>query len=237
MKSDTAIFGGILALIIFAHACFSYCPAHASGITHLLLQGNGGGYAVLPQNDQATDLEYNARRMLAQLGAAQAGYAIDHGDETYAWLHSLTREGYLAPHASGRTLVNSYSITFYLPSARGGFTIIAEPRSFDLRSFMITENMNVTPLSPTVIENPDDDWATVRAMEDTLLYDYGGYDYLNSFLLYSYDPPLGLRLNREKTSYVLFAYKEEDGLLVPDDELVYIDNLSSYMIGDTRNEY
>lgn len=235
MKSDIPIFLGILALIVFGHACFNYNPAQAAGFTRLLLQGAGAGYMVDSSNDRATDLEYNARRVLAQLGSAQISYSLDHGDDTYAWLHNLIREGYLAPNESGGTLVNSYSITFYLPSARGGFTLVAESRNLDLRSFLITENQDVVPLTPTVIENPNDDWATVRAMEETLYYDYGGYDYLNSLFLYSYNPPLGLRLNLEKTGYILFAYKEEDEILVPDDELIYIDNLSSFMIGDTRS--
>lgn len=238
MKSDLQILLGIFALIIFGHACFNYSPVKAAGLTHLLLQGNGeGGYAVMPSNGQATDLEYNARRTLSQLGSAQASYSANYGADTYGWLQNLVRDGYLSPNESGATLVNSYSITFYLPSERQGFTIIAEPKSFDVRPFMITENMNVVPLSPAIIENPDDDWATVRAMEDTLLYDYGGYDYLSSFLLDNYNPPLGLRLNREKTSYMLFAFNEVDEALLPNDELVYIDNLSAFMNGDTRSGY
>jgi len=237
MKSDFPIFFGILALIIFGHACFNYSPAKAAGITHLLLQGNGTGYAVMPSNDQATDLEYNARRTLAQLGTAQASYSSQSIVQKYAWLQNLIRGGYLAPNESGATLVHNYSITFYLSKEREGFTIIAEPKSFDLRPFMITENMNVVPLSPSITENPNDDWATVRAMEDTYLYDYGGYDYLSPFLLNNYNPPLGLRLNRERTSYVLFAYDEDVETPMPNDELVYIDNLSSFMNGDTRLGY
>jgi hypothetical protein len=158
-------------------------------------------------------------------------------DGTYGWLHNLVRDGYLAPNKSGGTLVNSYSITFYLPSARDGFTLIAEPDSLDLRSFMIDENLDVVPVTPSVLEDPNSDWMTIRAMEDTLHGDYGSYDYLNSFLLFSYNPPLGLRLNLEKTSYIIFAFKEEDEVLSPDDTLVYVDNLSSYMIGDTRAGY
>lgn len=237
INKDIPIFLGILALIIFGHACFNYNPALARGLPQLLLQGNGGGYASEPVNERATDLEYNARRMLYQLGSAEAGYSEYYNKGTYAWIQNLVNDGYLQPNDSGATLVNSYSMTFYLSDGHLGFTIVAESNDFDLRSFLIDENQLVVPITPVVMEDPDESWTFIRELESTLYYDYGGYDYLNSLLLLNYDPPLGLRLNRERTGYLLFEFAEADEVLVPNDELHYISNLTSYMLGDTRPGY
>jgi len=235
--SDVSIFCGLIALIVFGHATMWRRPAHAGALSPLMLQGTGAAYMsyAAPVNERATALEYNARWALLELGAAESGYASSRPDASYAYLQELVTAGYLQPNQTGRSLASSYSITFYINSSRQGFTLVAEPLDIDLRPFMLTENQQVVLLTPSVYGDPNEAWATVRQMENSLLYDKGRYDFLNSLQLIGYDPPLQVRLNRERTSYALHSLiADPEGEFYVDDSLIYIGNFASYMLGDIR---
>jgi len=233
--SDIAIFSGIIALVIFAHFCVAGSPARASGHRPLLLQGGGMTYAE-PVNNRLSELEFNARTTLSYLGQAQQSYASSHADWRYVWLQDLVNSGYLQPNATGRTLTASYSITFYIPPDQSGFSLIAEPLELDLRSWMITENQDVLLLTPSVMDDPDENWAEVRSMQLDNLYEYGHYEYINTLMLWSYTPVLQCRYNRELTSYLLTALTEDYMRgFIPDDSLIYISSYASYLVGDVRD--
>ena len=72
--SDLTILFGLIARILFSHIATSPPPASASVVNPLRMQGAGPGYAPLI-NERATELEYEARYALYELGAAQVSYA------------------------------------------------------------------------------------------------------------------------------------------------------------------
>ncbi len=235
---DISLICGLIALIVFGHvSLLQKNAAHAGNQANLKLQGAGFScYSYSVQvNEQSMALEYNARRKLYELGAAQASYSSYVTNGKYAWLQELVTTGYLRPNDSGATLIPRYSITCYLTSGRRGFTLVAEPQDFDLRSFMLTENQQVVLLTPTVEGDPNEDWESVRRMETEFAYEKGYYDYLDALQLLSYDPPLQVRINRERDRYVIHRLREhpEAGYVV-DDSLMYSLVFASYMIGDTR---
>ncbi len=233
-KTDIAIFCGIAALILFGHTLLVSGPANASGLAPLLMQGAGFSYMPIV-NQNASQLEYNARDMLYTLGSAQLSYATNVTNGKFAELQELKNIGYLQPNVTGGLLVGEYSITFYMPRNKRGFTLVAEPDNFDLRAFMITENQDVVLITPTVLPDPTEAWGTVRAMESEALHNTNRYDYFLGMQLLSYDPPLQIRLNAERTSYSLHSLLEggQYGFTL-DESLVYIDSFASYLAGDTR---
>ena len=229
--SDIAVLSGFGALVVFC--ILTQVPASASGTPFggLIFQGTGSLYSV-PVNDRATLLEYACRDRLYELGSAQAGYAMYISNGSYAYLDDLIVEGYLQPNVSGRSLCSGYSISFFLPPAKRGFTLVAEPTDFDLRAFMITENLRIVTLTPSVDDDPNRDWTDVRELESDRLYAYGSYRFLSTEELISFDTPLQIRLNREVTNYALVSYHEdEQGNWVPDDSLVYFSGMSAYLRG------
>ena len=232
--TDLAVLCALIALIVFGHAAMSGRTAHAAPSASLLMQGAGVSYE-LQINEHATDLEYNARDTLAMLGSAQMAYAANTSSGKYAEIDQLLRAGYLQPNQSGRTMVSGYSISFYLPGGRRGFSLIAESHDFSLRSFLISENQEVILLTPSVLGDPNSSWETVRAMESELQYTEGRFDFLHGLQLLNYDPPLQVRLNAERTQYLLCSFKtDENDLFDIDDSIIYMSSLRSYMIGDTR---
>ena len=123
--SDIAIVGGIIALIIFAFLTRLDSPARGTSVPVLFMQGGGVSYGAAV-NDRATELEYACRDKLYELGGAEAGYAQYVASGKYAYLDELIYQGYLTPNVSGGTLVSGYSISFYLPPGKRGFTLVAE---------------------------------------------------------------------------------------------------------------
>lgn len=235
--SDISIISGLLALIVFGHLSMWRSAACAGGFPSLQLQGTGSSYASYfePVDERLSQFESNVQNMLYELGAAEYSYAASRPEGKYGYLNDLAHYGYVMPNQTGRTLVSNYSITFYLPSGRRGFTLIAEPESVELRSFMITENQVAVLMTPTVLGDPSEDWESVRAMMGSYLQERGYYDYLAPMQLLSYTPPLQIRLNRERTRYVIHQLKENPDVgFIPDEELVYISTYASYMYGDTR---
>jgi len=233
--SDTAIFCGLLALIVFGHFSMAGSRANASGLYPLLLQGAGAVYGITV-NERASDVEENARLALRQLGSAEMAYASGESSSgRFAWLHELHQAGLLPPNLTGRTITTGYSITFYLPQGKRGYTLIAEPLEYDFRSFMLTENQQIVLLTPSVMTDPTEGWQTVRAMESEVRNDTGRLDYFRGLEFFNYDPPLQVRLNVEQSRYTLhrFIENEDTGWLI-DDSLVYADTFASYMVGDTR---
>jgi len=233
--SDLAFVCGMLSLIVFSHVVLSGYSADASPMSPVLMQGGGVSYN-LQVNERATDLEYNARRMLLSLGSAQLSYAASTSSNRFADLHELLSAGYIQPNLTGGTMVSGYSVSFYLPSGKRGFTLTAESQDFTLRSFLMTENQRVVLLTPAVLSDPTEAWETVRAMESELYYTEGSYKYLQSLMLLNYDPPLQVRINAEKSNYILSSLVvADDGFYAVDDSLIYFSSFMSYMIGDTRS--
>ena len=233
--SDIAIFCGIAALILFGHSVIADRSANAAGLTPLLMQGSGISYLPVV-NENASQLEFNAREMLYTIGSAQLSYATNVANGRYAELQELKNIGYLQPNVTGGLLVGSYSITFYLPQNKHGFTLVAEPDTLDLRPFMITENQDVVLLTPSIMTDPTEAWETVRAMESEMLYDTNRYGFFNGLQLLNYDPPLQVRLNAEQTSYALHSFSEGGTYgFTLDESIVYIDSFASYLAGDTRD--
>ena len=232
---DVTIYCGLLALVIFSLICISKQPASASVLHPLLLQGGGMAYGQ-PVDENVGPLESNARMVLYELGSAEASYSSRHSRGEYTFLQDLMYTGLVLPNNTGSTLAQNYSITFYLPPGRRGFTLIAEPKQNNLRPFMITENQDVVLLTPSVMNDPTEDWAEVRDIELNNLCETGRYNYISSLQLINYDPILDVRLNREMTRYVIHSLiNDPTGRYFLDDSLVYVDAFAAYMIGDTRN--
>lgn len=233
--SDVAIICGLFGLVVFGHFTLAGNRANATGLYPLLMQGQGASYGITV-NEQASNMEENARLALRQLGSAQLAYASgESGHGRYAWLHELHQSGYLPPNLTGRTITTGYSITFYLPQGKRGFTLIAEPLDFDYRPFMLTENQGIVLLTPSVMADPTESWQTVRTMESEVRNESGRFDYFQGLQFLNYDPPLQVRLNVEQTRYSLHSFLEgEESGWVLDDSLIYSDVFASYMIGDIR---
>lgn len=235
--TDISIISGLLALIIFGHLTMWRGSAQAGSFPTLQLQGTGSAYASYsePVNERLGEFERNVREMLYDLGAAEYSYAASRPEGRYGYLDELVQHGYMMPNQTGSTLVANYSISFYLPGGRRGFTLVAEPESLDLRSYMLTENQQVVLITPTVMDDPSEDWETVRNMMGNFMEERGYYDYLGPMQLLSYTPPLQIRLNRERTAYIIHQLMENpEAGFIPDEELVYISSYASYMYGDTR---
>jgi hypothetical protein len=231
--TDGAIVCGLIALIVFAHLTLSDRPASATGLRPLLLQGEGMSYGITV-NENAGQTEYNARYALLQIGSAEAAYASSHSSGQFAWLHELHSSGYIPPNQTGRTIITGYSIAFYLPQGKHGFTLIAEPLDFAYRPFMLTENQEVVLLTPSVQSDPTESWETVRTMESEARQDGGLYDYFAGLQLFNYNPPLQVRLDIDRARYVLHSFIELDSGYKLDESLVYYEPYVSYMVGDTR---
>ncbi len=232
--SEITIIAGALALIVFCCLSTIERPAYGAPLGRLLRQSNGIAYTV-PVNERLTLLEYSCRSTLLQLGAAEAGYSSYVTRGKYAYLHELKLEGYLQPNMTGRTLTSDYSITFFLPPGKRGFTLVAEPTDFRLRGFMLTENQRVIPLTPSIEDDPNEDWAEVRELLLDSLYKFGRYESPSTVSLLMRDTLLQVRLNLERTEYALLSLIEnpESGFL-PDDSFLYITPFGGYVRGDTR---
>lgn len=225
---------GLVALMAFGYLAAIRKPARANALRPLLLQSSGTTYGE-PVNERLTPIEQGCRRVLAQIGVAELDYAAENQADVYGYLQDLVLDGYVQPNATGRSFAPSYSITFYLSPARRGFTLIAEPQIAELRPLMLTENQRVVPLTPTIEGDPNDDWQTVRESQWDRFFTQGYYDFITTAELLQYDTNLQLRLNRERTEYVLLTLEEtEPGLWAPDDSFLYVSAFASYMLGDTR---
>jgi len=232
--SDVTIACGLISLIVFAHVALTGRSASAAPTSPLLMQGEGVSYE-MQVNENATNLEYNARNTLSMLGSAQMSYAASTSSGRYGELSELLSAGLLQPNQTGGTMVSGYSISFYLPPGRHGFTMTADAVDLTLRSFLLTENQKVVLLTPSVESDPNESWKTVRLMESELYGSEGRYDFLHGIPLINYDPPLQVRMNSERTNYVINAFiVGEDGMYTVDDSLIYSSAFMSYMIGDTR---
>ncbi|MFH1677119.1 MAG: hypothetical protein ABIC40_08850 [bacterium] len=231
-----AIFG----LIILGHVLTFNREARASGVSPLLLQSTGSAYSSYgaTPKDQLAPVENQCRDMLYQIGASEMGYAQYVSKGKFAYLHELKLAGYLQPNASGGTLVGNYSITFFLPPGRLGFTLFAEPLNFELTPMMIDENQNVVNLVPTNEGDPNEDWADLNGLEKGYYFTNGFYYYPPFPIMADYETPIQVRLNAEKSEYVIFQFlkTEAEGPMkrMPDDSLIYISRYLTYLVGDTR---
>lgn len=231
-SQDISIACGIIALLVFAHISMSGGSANASPAGRLLMQGTGVAYGGLPVDERLGAMEDQARKMLMQLGASQISYSSSHPRGCYAYLHDLMLAGELQPNASGRTLVNGYSIGFYLPQAKTGFTLLASPTQLQLRPLMLDENQEVVTLTPTIEGDPDRGWANIRERLRASLYQYGYYMHPMTLETIAHDPPLQARINWSGTEYVLVSLREspESGF-TPDPSLIFSSFLNTYLVG------
>ena len=230
---DFSIISGVIALVLFAHLANLKTPARSAPLGRLLAQGAGMAYG-LQVDEQVGQMESQARSVLESLGTSQMSYASAKTSGRYGYLHDLVLAGYLQPNATGVSLSPGYSITFYLPPTKRGFTLIAHPRNIDLRPLLIDENMRVTVLTPTLEEDPDPTWAWARESLKNSYINYGFYDFPNPLEMWKHEPPLQVRLNWEHSDYVLLSLTEKGEKWVADDSLLYVDAFNSYMLGDVR---
>ncbi len=232
--SDISIFIGLVALLVFCHMAISDRPASAGVVNPLLMQGAGSSYFGLEINERATELEINARNKLYELGSAQLAYSRSTHSGNFAHFQELISNGYIQPNMTGRTLTSDYSISFFFPERKRGFTLIAQPMKIDLRAFMITENMEVILMTPSIDSDPNESWATVRAMESELKSTEGRFSFLKGFQLLEYEPPLQIRLDADRKEFVLVSFDSDEYGLKLDDTMVFSSSMSDYLIGDTR---
>ena len=239
LKEILIIFA-IFGLIIFGHVFTFNREARASGTNPLLLQSTGAAYSSYGEEpkDQISPVENQCRDMLYQIGASEMGYAQYVSKGKFAYLQDLKLSGYLQPNASGGTLVGNYSISFYLPTGRHGFTLFAEPLDFELTPMMLDENQNVVTLVPTNEGDPNQDWADLNGLEKGYFFTNGLYYFPPFPVIADYETPLQVRLDAEKSAYVLLQLvnPEAGGAMqrMPDDSLIYISRYLTYMVGDIR---
>jgi hypothetical protein len=133
-------------------------------------------------------------------------------------------------------MVNGYSIAFYLPATRTGFTVIAEPVNLELRPLMLTENQDVVVITPTIEQDPDQGWKNLREYLENNRYRDGRYQFPFFFETAAHDPPLQARLNHGQSNYVLLTLTgvPESGYHA-DDSLIFSSFLNTYLVGDLRD--
>jgi hypothetical protein len=231
LHKDFPIICGIIALLIFGHIATNHSGAHASGVGQLLMQGAGTGYGE-PVNEQLGSSEQQAISALLQLGGAQMSYSSEKTHGKNGYLSNLVLAGYLVPNATSVSMAQGYSIAFYLPSNKAGFTIIAEPTDYNLRPFMIDENQAVTLLTPIVGTDPDQGWADARTTMYSSISQYGYYQYPFTLALLGHTPPLQVRMNQGYSNYVLLSLQRTPGnALIANPNLIYNSFLNSYLNG------
>jgi len=233
-QSDLTLACGIVAMLLLGHVITAQYPARADETGSLHKQGAGVAYGE-GANERLSQMESQARSVLKQLGSAESSYASTHTPGQYAHFRDLVRGGYLMPNAAGGNLTPGYSVTFYLPPAKRGFTLLAEPTDLQLRPLLLDENQLVVVLTPTIDGDPDEGWATIRERMETSRTRYGYYMPPFSLELAAHNPPLEVRINWEATNYILQALAGSASRgYVPDDSLIYSSFLNTYLIGDVR---
>lgn len=198
------------------------------------MQGAGAAYG-LQVDEKVGQMEENARAVLMDLGNSQMSYARKNPSGKYGYFTDLVLAGYLQPNATTTSVAAGYSIVFYLPPKKLGFTMIAEPVDIRLRPILLDENMQVVPLIPTLDQDPDPEWLKIR---DSMLQSYINYRYYQfpySIQLMSHKPPLQVRINQNHKNYILFALREDPTKgMMPDNSMIWMSSLNSYFVGDTR---
>jgi hypothetical protein len=233
-KFDLPIIMGIVALLVFGHIMSLRASAGPGPTGPLHKQGAGSAYGPQP-DERSGQLEYQARNALMEMGSSQMSYSRKVTSGHFGYFHDLLGAGYLLPNATPTSIVNGYSIAFYLPATRSGFTIIAEPSNLELRPLMITENENVIVLTPTIEQDPDQGWKDLRDFLEENRSSYGRYQFPFYFQTAAHDPPLQARLNHGQSNYVLLTLTgvPESGYHA-DDSLIFSSYFNTYLVGDLR---
>ena len=235
--SELAVLSGVMAVLVFFYLAGLSVGAQTSEEDTLSEEGAGVAYG-FDVDQRINQLEESCRQTLHMLGQAEVSYASKFSERNFAFLHELIGSGFLEPNISGRTLTADYSIAFYLPANRRGFTLLAEPVNIELRPFLFDENFQVTYLTTSIDGDPSDDWTSIRERQTDYFWDNGRFREFNPIDMAGHDSPLQVRLNREKTSYIIIRMRSNDFFgQIPDDSLLYSYTFRSYLIGDLREEF
>lgn len=233
-KNDLIIIAGLFCALVIFNLAGAGALASAKPDKVLHKQGTGSSYGI-SVDQRISMLESNCRDMLVYLAEAQSEHAKADLAGRYGWLQQLISDGYLEPNKTGKTLVNEYSITFFLNEKSDGFTLVAEPMNFDLRPYLITENKKVVPLTSSIEDDPTDEWKKSRTGMNDHFWGYGVFDYPITMPGAPNPENLQVRINREKTSYVIHKMKKTGNEKArPDESFLYSYDFRAYLYGDLR---
>ncbi|HEX9745674.1 MAG TPA: hypothetical protein VGB30_09625 [bacterium] len=231
---DISLLAGVLALVVFFHIASVGNRVRAEEHDSLYKQGGGSAYGIFP-DQRLTPLEETCRSALMMVGQAEYSYSSHRQSRQYAYLQELVKDGYLTANTTGRSLAGEYSISFYLPVGRDGFTLIAEPMNYELRPLMLNESWEITSLTTSIDGDPSDDWGSVREKETDYYWENGFFKPFGMFELGQIREDLQVRVNHEQSGYLIHRMIT-DNLKgrYPDNSMFYLYGYRSYIIGDTR---